>query len=251
MAPAVQHVSDHPPVRPAAPAATEGFRHLPGLLDAAAQAALLARGAGRGRHRRLVPADHAALGPADVGRDVQSRDRWAGSRTGRAIATSRTIPTPAGPGRRCRSRCWSCGAPSPATRTRPRPASSIATGRRPRWASTRTATRPISRPRSSRSRSATMPCSASAARPAGSDPPLVLRSGDVVVLGGAARLCFHGIDRVLPAVLAARAGRRPHQPHAAPGDAAPLNGRPRPSSSQNAIAMLTRFQAMPLRKAAR
>ena len=27
---------------------------------------------------------------------------------------------------------------------------------------------------------------------------LVLRSGDVVVLGGAARLCFHGIDRVLP-----------------------------------------------------
>jgi DNA oxidative demethylase len=27
---------------------------------------------------------------------------------------------------------------------------------------------------------------------------LVLRSGDVVVLGGPARLCFHGIDRVLP-----------------------------------------------------
>ena len=28
--------------------------------------------------------------------------------------------------------------------------------------------------------------------------PLLLRSGDVVVLGGPARLCFHGIDRVLP-----------------------------------------------------
>lgn len=27
---------------------------------------------------------------------------------------------------------------------------------------------------------------------------LVLRSGDVVLLGGGARLCFHGIDRVLP-----------------------------------------------------
>ena len=27
---------------------------------------------------------------------------------------------------------------------------------------------------------------------------LLLRSGDVVVLGGAARLSFHGIDRVLP-----------------------------------------------------
>ena len=27
---------------------------------------------------------------------------------------------------------------------------------------------------------------------------LLLRSGDVVVLGGPARLCFHGIDRVLP-----------------------------------------------------
>jgi alkylated DNA repair protein (DNA oxidative demethylase) len=29
---------------------------------------------------------------------------------------------------------------------------------------------------------------------------LVLRSGDVVVLGGAARLCFHGIDRLLPTI---------------------------------------------------
>ena len=28
--------------------------------------------------------------------------------------------------------------------------------------------------------------------------PLLLRSGDLVVLGGPARLCFHGIDRVLP-----------------------------------------------------
>lgn len=27
---------------------------------------------------------------------------------------------------------------------------------------------------------------------------IVLRSGDVVVLGGASRLCFHGIDRILP-----------------------------------------------------
>ena len=27
---------------------------------------------------------------------------------------------------------------------------------------------------------------------------LRLASGDVVVLGGGARLCFHGIDRVLP-----------------------------------------------------
>jgi DNA oxidative demethylase len=35
-----------------------------------------------------------------------------------------------------------------------------------------------------------------------SDPTrsLVLRSGDVVVLGGAARLCFHGVDRVLPTI---------------------------------------------------
>ena len=27
---------------------------------------------------------------------------------------------------------------------------------------------------------------------------MLLRSGDVVILGGDARLCFHGIDRVLP-----------------------------------------------------
>lgn len=31
---------------------------------------------------------------------------------------------------------------------------------------------------------------------------LLLRSGDVVVLGGAARLCFHGIDRILPGISA-------------------------------------------------
>lgn len=47
--------------------------------------------------------------------------------------------------------------------------------------------------------------------PARSDPKsrLVLRSGDVVVLGGAARRCYHGIDRILPtSVSLLPAGRR-------------------------------------------
>jgi alkylated DNA repair protein (DNA oxidative demethylase) len=32
----------------------------------------------------------------------------------------------------------------------------------------------------------------------GATRSLLLRSGDVVVLGGAARMCFHGIDRIIP-----------------------------------------------------
>ena len=46
------------------------------------------RGAGRRRDRRLVPADHAALGPADVGRHVQSRPARLGRRP-------RRLPLPA------------------------------------------------------------------------------------------------------------------------------------------------------------
>ena len=54
-------------------------------------------------------------------------------------------------------------------------------------------------PRSSRSRSATPACSASAERRvAGPTRSLKLSSGDVVVLGGASRLAFHGVDRIYP-----------------------------------------------------
>ena len=50
-----------------------------------------------------------------------------------------------------------------------------------------------------RSRSATTRCSASAAsRAAGTTESVRLRSGDVAVLAGAARLAHHGIDRVYP-----------------------------------------------------
>ncbi len=45
---------------------------------------------------------------------------------------------------------------------------------------------------------------------------VTLSSGDVVMFGGPARLMFHGIDRVIPAELHARSGRRPDQPHPAP-----------------------------------
>ena len=53
--------------------------------------------------------------------------------------------------------------------------------------------------RSSRFRSATTACSASAA-PGADDRTLSfrLRSGDVVVLGGEGRLAFHGVDRIYP-----------------------------------------------------
>ena len=45
-----------------------------------------------------------------------------------------------------------------------------------------------------------------------------LKSGDVVVLGGEGRLCFHGVDRIYPVDLGAAEERRPDQPDAAAGD---------------------------------
>ena len=46
---------------------------------------------------------------------------------------------------------------------------------------------------------------------------LVLRSGDVVVLGGAARMAYHGIDRIHAGHVAAAGGGRAVQPDAAAG----------------------------------
>ncbi len=46
-----------------------------------------------------------------------------------------------------------------------------------------------------------------------------LASGDALVLGGEARLAFHGVDRIIPADLDPARGGRADQPDAAPGDA--------------------------------
>ena len=55
---------------------------------------------------------------------------------------------------------------------------------------------------------------------------LKLESGDALVLGGAARLAFHGVDRILARLLDAAQRGRPVQPHATPGDGrAALGGR--------------------------
>ena len=51
-----------------------------------------------------------------------------------------------------------------------------------------------------------------------------LASGDVLVIGGAARLCFHGIDRIYPGTSTFAEGWRAHQSHLAAGDKAGLNG---------------------------
>ena|GEM_PF-4542826 len=44
------------------------------------------------------------------------------------------------------------------------------------------------------------------------------RSGDILVMGGAARLIFHGVDKIFPGSSAA--GRRANQPDLAAGGAA-------------------------------
>ncbi len=75
----------------------------------------------------------------------------------------------------------------------------MSTARTPAWGCIRTATRRISPRRWSRSRSATPACSASAGTKR-SDPTRSFRlaSGDALVLGGDARLAFHGVDRIMP-----------------------------------------------------
>ena len=59
---------------------------------------------------------------------------------------------------------------------------------------------------------------------AGPKRRLLFRSGDVVVLGGAARMAYHGIDRIHPGTLRPAAGGRADQSDAAAGDASPLRG---------------------------
>ena len=84
---------------------------------------------------------------------------------------------------------------SPSAR-RPTAASSTSTAAPRAWASTRTATRRTSPGRCSRSGSATARSSAWAARSAGTRPRPSCSDGDVVLIGGPARLAYHGIDRV-------------------------------------------------------
>ncbi len=84
-------------------------------------------------------------------------------------------------------------------RIRRKPASSISIPTTPRWACTRTATSRSLRRRSSRCRSATIACFGSAGPGAMTGPlSFKLKSGDIVVLGGEGRLCFHGVDRIYP-----------------------------------------------------
>ena len=89
-----------------------------------------------------------------------------------------------------------------------------------------------------RSRSATPPCSgwADVAR---KDPTLTvkLHSGDINVLAGASRRAYHGVDRILARLVAARARRRPDQPDAAAGGRTESHehANPRPYSRLNGL----------------
>ena len=124
---------------------------------------------------------------------------WAGSPTKTDTAISRRTPIPQLLGRRCPRRCWRYGARLPATRSRRRRVSSTSTLRAQKWACTRTATRsdfdaPVI------SISLGDSCLFRVGGQKRSEPTQSIRlsSGDVVVLGGAARLAFHGVDRIYP-----------------------------------------------------
>jgi alkylated DNA repair protein (DNA oxidative demethylase) len=87
------------------------------------------------------------------------------------------------------------GVPSPSIRIRRRPAWSISTIFPHGWACIRIATRRIWPRRWSRSRSATIAVSVTAVCGAAK---LERRSGDILVMDSAARLMFHGVEKIFP-----------------------------------------------------
>ena len=172
----------------------------PRLPGSAAAEGAGGRDPGRGGGSAAVRAHHAAHGQAILGAHDQLRA------AGLGVRQDRGLPLPghpsgnrAGLGLPC-PRCSSTsGWMSPATRSRPRPASSTSMRRRRRWVPTETRTSRIQRRRWSRSRWVTMQPSTSEAFSArGPKQRLLLKSGDVVVLGGAARMAYHGVDRIHP-----------------------------------------------------
>ena len=155
-----------------------------------------ARGAARGA---AVRAAHAAAPASRCRCHDQLRPARLGDRRGR-------LPLPGDPSRHRRA---VASDPRPAARRvagsglLSAPAGGVPDqllrGARRAWACTRTATRRISPRPWSRSRSAIPACSVSAARAATTRPvrcasPPATR----VVLGGEARLAFHGVDRIMP-----------------------------------------------------
>ena len=156
------------------------------------------------RRRRAVIAalpcrpDHAAHRQAVLRAHDQLRAAGLGVRPGRGLPLpGRRIPAPAGPGRPCRSCCWSCGATLPATRLPPEACLVNYYAAGAKMGSHRDAGRGgYGARRWCRSRSATMPSSTSADC-ARSDPKqrLVLQVGR---RGGAGRRRAHGLPRHRP-----------------------------------------------------
>ena len=116
----------------------------------------------------------------------------------RATATRPVIPT-ACRGPRSRKACWTSGARWQVLRAIPIAALSTTIPRARAWGCIRTATRPTFHGRCCRCHWAMMRCFAWAT-PRGADPTesIWLNSGDVLVMGGDARLTYHGVDRIRP-----------------------------------------------------
>ncbi len=181
-----------------------GVRHMPGYLGRDD-----AGGAGRGYPRRgagraALRADHAAHRQADERAHDQLRDARLGDRQGARLplpadASGDRRAVAADPGAAAAPVAGGLGLPASAGGLPGQFLSMPA----PRWACIRTATSRILPRPSSRSRSATTACSASARRTRdGQTVSFRLTSGDVVVLGGEGRLAFHGVDRIYPSTSA-------------------------------------------------
>ena len=170
--------------RPRPPA--EAGRRLPPLGAAAGRPAPPA-GAGRPPDERAVGVPRLALAAVRLHPHGRRHRRRAGR--SRCPPTSSTLARPAV--------ADTFGA-ADAARTRPTRRSSTSTRPAPASACTRTA-RSRRRPRSSRSASATRACSASPASTAAPRPftDVELRSGDLLVFGGADRRIYHGVPKVL------------------------------------------------------
>ena len=178
----------------------DGFRHLSGYLGLARQGELLG-------HLRSVLAEAPLYAPTmpRTGKPFSVRMTncgplgWVSDKTARLSLPGRAPPDRPALAPRCRSCCWSFGGRWPTIPFRQRLASSTTMRPAPRWARTATRTKRTSGHPSCRSRWGTMPHSTSAACSArGPKRRLILRSGDVVVLAGAARMAYHGVDRIHP-----------------------------------------------------
>ena len=178
----------------------DGLRIVPGYLDRAAQDGAAGGGARRVRARAALHAAHAEDRQADVGAHDQLRAARLGDRRERGYRYQPTHPeTGDAVAADARRRCSTPGASSPTTASAPEACLINVYGPDAKMGLHQDRDeQDFDAPVVSLSLGDT--CLFRIGGTKRSDPTRSVRlaSGDAVVLGGAARLAFHGVDRIMP-----------------------------------------------------